>query len=112
MVTNATVASTQGAGIRADIRRGRWSGHSSGLAPDLVQGHVVIVPERSVGDFLRYCQRNPKPFPLLAVSEPGEFMLDGGSAATRHPFRRATVPRLAPWRAGGRADRRARTLAR
>jgi uncharacterized protein YcsI (UPF0317 family) len=97
MVTNVTVASTQGAGIRADIRRGKWSGHTSGLAPDLVQGNVVILPERAAGDFLRYCQRNPKPCPLLAVSEPGEFLLDAlGSDIDI----RTDVPQYRVWRHG------------
>jgi uncharacterized protein YcsI (UPF0317 family) len=57
---------------RARIRSGEWSTHTSGLAQGHVQGNVVILPEVQAMDFLRYCQRNPKPCPLLAVSEPGE----------------------------------------
>jgi len=61
--------------LRQSIREGRWTSHTSGVAQDRVQGNVVILPEREANDFLRFCQRNPKPCPLLAVSEPGEAML-------------------------------------
>ncbi|MBS0553243.1 MAG: putative hydro-lyase [Proteobacteria bacterium] len=57
---------------RQAIRAGLWSGHTSGTAPHYVQGNVVILPEALANDFLRFCQRNPKPCPLLAVSEPGD----------------------------------------
>jgi uncharacterized protein YcsI (UPF0317 family) len=60
---------------RAAIRHAQWTGHTSGLADGQVQGNVVILPETQANDFLRYCQRNPKPCPLLAVSEPGEAKL-------------------------------------
>ena len=61
--------------VRKMIRSGDWQSHTSGLARDHVQGNVVILPESLATDFLRYCQRNPKPCPLLAVSEPGEAKL-------------------------------------
>jgi uncharacterized protein YcsI (UPF0317 family) len=61
--------------VRRVIRAGGWSEHTSGLVPERVQGNVVILPAAYAGDFLRYCQRNPKPCPLLAVSEPGDFRL-------------------------------------
>ncbi|WP_232422777.1 putative hydro-lyase [Dechloromonas agitata] len=57
---------------RQAIRAGLWAGHTSGMAPHYVQGNVVILPEVLANDFLRFCQRNPKPCPLLAVSEPGD----------------------------------------
>lgn len=60
---------------RASIRAGQWTGHTSGLASGCVQGNVVIVPQTLANDFLLYCQRNPKPCPVLAVSEPGSPLL-------------------------------------
>ena len=57
---------------RTAIRAGEWRGHTSGLAPGHVQGNLAILPEALAGDFLRFCQRNPKSCPLLAVSEPGD----------------------------------------
>ncbi len=60
---------------RQCIRSGEWTTHTSGLADGYVQGNVVILPEALAHDFLRYCQRNPKPCPLLAVGEPGQAKL-------------------------------------
>lgn len=82
---------------RAAIRSGKWTGHTSGMAPDLVQGNLVILPEHDASDFLRFCQRNPKPCPLLAVSEPGSPRLPtlGASIDIRHD-----VPRYRVWRDG------------
>ena len=58
--------------VRQRIRRGEISGHTSGLAPGCVQGNVVILPADLASDFLRFCQVNPKPCPLLAVSAAGD----------------------------------------
>lgn len=57
--------------VRGGIRRGEWTRHTSGLADELVQGNVVILPAALADDFLLYCRRNPKPCPLLAVGSPG-----------------------------------------
>ena len=61
--------------VRQAIRRGDWVKHTSGLASRNAQGNIAILPESLAMDFLRFCQRNPKPCPLLAVSEPGEPLL-------------------------------------
>ena len=58
--------------VRHMARRGEWTGHTSGLARNHVQGNVVILPHAVADDFLRYCQRNPRPCPVLAMSEPGD----------------------------------------
>lgn len=58
--------------VRGVIRKGLWTQHTSGLADGYVQGNIVILPEALASDFMRYCQRNPKPCPLLAVGEPGQ----------------------------------------
>jgi uncharacterized protein YcsI (UPF0317 family) len=82
---------------RRAIRAGEWTTHTSGLAPDYAQGNVVILPEKLAGDFLRFCQRNPKPCPLLAVSEPGEPMLPELGEAVDI---RTDVPRYRLWKEG------------
>jgi uncharacterized protein YcsI (UPF0317 family) len=86
---------------RIAIRGGEWTGHTSGLAEGHVQGNVVVLPELLANDFLRYCQRNPKPCPLLAVSEPGEAMLPSLGADIDI---RTDVPRYRVWRDGALAD--------
>ncbi|MDI9334571.1 MAG: putative hydro-lyase [Cytophagales bacterium] len=60
---------------RLSIRNGTWTGHTSGLAKGHVQGNVVILPQLLANDFHLFCQQNPKPCPLLAVSEPGQTLL-------------------------------------
>jgi uncharacterized protein YcsI (UPF0317 family) len=82
---------------RRAIRAGEWDGHTSGLAPGYAQGNLVILPGKLATGFLRFCQRNPKPCPLLAVSEPGEPMLaDLGEAIDI----RTDVPRYRVWKNG------------
>tara|TARA_R110002049_G_scaffold100883_2_gene245288 strand:- start:72 stop:854 length:783 start_codon:yes stop_codon:yes gene_type:complete len=63
------------AALRRLIREGGHRGNTSGLAPGFVQCNLVILPEDHAPDFLRFCQRNPRPCPLLAVGEPGEYSL-------------------------------------
>lgn len=86
---------------REAIRSGQFTGHTSGLAEGHVQGNVVILPELLANDFLRYCQRNPKPCPLLAVSEPGQAMLPSLGADIDI---RTDVPRYRVWRDGVLTD--------
>ncbi|MCA1770516.1 MAG: putative hydro-lyase [Halomonas sp.] len=57
--------------VRLAARRGTLVGSTAGLAKGYVQVNLVILPEPQANGFLRFCQANPKPCPLLAVSEPG-----------------------------------------
>ncbi|RQP25469.1 putative hydro-lyase [Albitalea terrae] len=86
---------------RAAIRAGTFSGHTSGIARDHVQGNIVILPQSLASDFLRFCQRNPKPCPVLAVSEPGDPMLP---KLGRDIDIRTDVPRYRVWRRGELID--------
>ena len=52
---------------RLDARAGRLTGPTSGLAPGHVQGNLAILPADLANDFLRFCQANPRPCPVLAV---------------------------------------------
>ena len=54
------------------IRSGAWRGVTSGVAPGYVQANLAILPRELAFDFLLFCQRNPKPCPLLEVIEAGE----------------------------------------
>ena len=86
---------------REEIREGIYTSHTSGIARDHVQGNVVILPKAQADDFLRYCQRNPKPCPVLAVSEPGDPMLPRLGADIDI---RTDVPRYRVWRRGELID--------
>lgn len=57
--------------VRRECRSGRFNGPTAGLAPGYVQGNLAILPGDWADDFLRFCQANPKPCPLLGVSEAG-----------------------------------------
>lgn len=60
-----------GVDVRRAARAGRLQAHTRGCAPEYVQANLVIVPRDLAYDFLLFCQRNPKPCPLLAVSDAG-----------------------------------------
>ena len=57
--------------VRGLIRSGQWRGVTSGVASGYVQANLAILPKELAFDFLLFCQRNPKPCPLLEVIEAG-----------------------------------------
>src|SRR5262245_51703674 len=57
--------------IRRAIAAGEWTAHTGGLAPGYTQANLVILPREYAYDFLLFCVRNPKPCPLLDVTDPG-----------------------------------------
>ena len=71
-MTRTSADSRAGREARLRIRSGAFTGHTSGLAPGLVQGNVAILPKDLADDFLRFCTLNPKPCPVLAVGEVGD----------------------------------------
>jgi uncharacterized protein YcsI (UPF0317 family) len=67
------------AALRRACRSGEFGLPTAGQAPGRIQANLMIVPREQAFDFLLFCQRNPKPCPLIEVLEPG-----------------ATEPRCAP----------------
>ncbi len=61
--------------VRSAIRTGAYCGHTAGLARGYLQANLTILPEKFALDFMRFCQRNPKPCPLVGVSDTGDPML-------------------------------------
>ncbi|MBC7602344.1 MAG: putative hydro-lyase [Ramlibacter sp.] len=57
--------------LRLAAREGRFNEPTSGHAPGYLQANLMIVPQAYAFDFLLFCQRNPKPCPLIEVLEPG-----------------------------------------
>lgn len=45
---------------------------TSGISDGYIQANVVILPKADAYDFLTFCHRNPKPCPLLDITEVGE----------------------------------------
>lgn len=62
--------------LRNEIRKQQHTGNTSGYCQGYVQGNIVILPANIATDFLAFCQANPKPCPLIAMSQPGEFLLN------------------------------------
>lgn len=62
--------------LRQLIRQEKFNNNTSGFAQGCVQGNIVILPKDWANDFLQFCQFNPKPCPLIGMSEnPGDFLL-------------------------------------
>ncbi len=61
--------------VREAIRSGAYQGHTAGIGLGRLQGNLAILPADYALDFFRFCQRNPKPCPLVGVSDTGDPML-------------------------------------
>ena len=87
--------------VRGVIRSGGWTDHTIGLAMGYVACNLVVLPRELAFDFLVFCQRNPKPLPVLEI-------LDTGSPHPRRAARNADIrtdlPRYRVWREGELAD--------
>src|SRR5438105_9805644 len=60
-----------GVAARLACRRGTLRGTTAGVAPGYVQGNLAVLPKDLAADFLRFCQANPKPCPVIGVSDVG-----------------------------------------
>lgn len=58
--------------VRELIRDGQLTVPTSGFSAGYMQGNLAILPRSHAGDFMRYCFRNPKSCPVLAIGEPGD----------------------------------------
>ena len=57
------------------FREGTWAQRTTGLCVGYTNAALAILPRDLAFDFLLYCQRNPKPCPLLEVLDPGDPMV-------------------------------------
>lgn len=71
-VSHSDLVAASAADVRAAIRSGTYGGHTAGLAAGKLQCNLAILPERFALDFLRFCQRNPKPCPIVGVGDNGD----------------------------------------
>jgi len=78
-----------GADVRLACCAGTLASPTPGLALGFVQANLVVLPQDWAWDFLLFCQRNPKPCPLLDVTEPGDpdprFVAPGADLRTDLP---------------------------
>ena len=70
---------------------------TAGVANGFVQGNLAILPEKLAGAFHRFCQLNPKPCPIIGMSEVGDPRIP---ALGLDLDIRTDVPRYRVWRDG------------
>lgn len=70
-IVRQALAQATGAEVRRRARIGELRTPTPGYALGFVQANLVVVPSDLAFDFLLFCQRNPKPCPLLDVIEAG-----------------------------------------
>jgi uncharacterized protein YcsI (UPF0317 family) len=86
-----------GLAARLAVRSGAHRGPTSGLAPGYVQGNLAIFPSALAADFMRFCQLNPKPCPLVGTSAPGDWRVP---MLGENLDIRTDLPRYRVWRRG------------
>jgi uncharacterized protein YcsI (UPF0317 family) len=87
--------------LREAARAGEHTGPTAGLAPGYTQANLVALPQADAFDFLRFCVQNPRPCPVLDVTDAGSpepaQMAPGADL-------RSDVPRYRIWRRGELVD--------
>jgi uncharacterized protein YcsI (UPF0317 family) len=94
-------AHSSAAEVRAACRSGTLTGQTSGLAQEYVQANLVVVPAEFAPDFRSFCERNPRPCPLLEVTPPGDPV---PRRMAPDADLRTDLPRYRIWRNGGLSD--------
>jgi uncharacterized protein YcsI (UPF0317 family) len=92
-----SLVALDGKSVRQLARTGEWTGPTPGLAPGYVQANLVVVPRDLAFDFLLFCRRNPKPCPILDITDPG---YPEPQQIARGADVRLDVPRYRIWRYG------------
>ena len=57
--------------VRKLIREEKITGQTSGMCAGYAQANLAVLPKEYAYDFLLFTQRNPKPCPILEVSDVG-----------------------------------------
>lgn len=65
------LANMSAAEVRTMIRANQLIKPTSGMAKGFTQANLAILKKEMAFEFLLFCQRNPKPCPVLDVTEPG-----------------------------------------
>jgi uncharacterized protein YcsI (UPF0317 family) len=92
-----TAAPGEAARVRAEIRAGRITGPTAGLAPGWVQANVVILPADAADEFTEFCRQNAQACPLFDQTTPGD---PEPRASTPGGDLRTDVPRYRVFRRG------------
>jgi len=87
--------------VRLAARAGALTGATAGLAPGFVQGNLVILPGASAADFATFCERNPRPCPVIGMTQTG---VPNVPALGADLDLRTDLPRYRVWRQGTLTD--------
>jgi len=87
--------------VRLAIRNKEWKGPTAGMAKGHVQANLVILPKDWAYDFLVFAQRNPKPCPVLDITEPGD---PEPRLVARGADLRTDLPKYRVWKEGELID--------
>ncbi|HSB19826.1 MAG TPA: putative hydro-lyase [Anaeromyxobacteraceae bacterium] len=88
--------------LREACRAGRFARPTAGLCDGFVQANLMAVPAEAAFDFLLFCQRNPKPCPVVEVVEAGRVE----PACAPGADLRTDLPRYRVYREGRLAEER------
>jgi uncharacterized protein YcsI (UPF0317 family) len=96
-----TLGTLPAAPVQARLRyREGLAAPTSGQAPGYAQANLVVLPRDWAFDMLLFAQRNPRPVPLLDVTDPGA----SRTALAPDADLRTDLPRYRVWRDGELAD--------
>jgi len=83
------LANMSPAQVRSLIRQNELIKPTAGMANGFTQANLAILKKELAFEFLLFCQRNPKPCPVLDVTEPGspvpQLVAPGGDIRTDIP---------------------------
>ncbi len=100
MLSHGEAAALSPARLRGEIAKENWQKPTAGLALGHVQANLAVLPSKQAFNFLLFCQRNPKPCPVLEVSDPGDPHVARVAAADL----RSDLPRYRVYRKGKLID--------
>jgi uncharacterized protein YcsI (UPF0317 family) len=86
---------------RLACRTGQITGSTANIAPGFVQGNLAVLPEKLAAAFHRFCQLNPKPCPIIGMSNVGDPHIP---ALGLDLDIRTDLPRYRVWRDGELVD--------
>ena len=83
--------------VRALCRSNTAGTVTAGMAAGFIQANLVILPKAYAEDFAKFCRLNPKPCPIVGISQPGEY---DTPALGRNLDIRTDLPLYRVWRDG------------
>jgi uncharacterized protein YcsI (UPF0317 family) len=86
---------------REMIRQNNWLKPTSGLSNGFIQANLAVLPKELAFEFLLFCQRNPKPCPIIDITEPGSRI---PALAAPNADLRTDIPKYRVYRNGELAE--------